>query len=121
MYDLKGHKIEICGIHGPKPRDEKFLKEEGIDLSDIGQLNAFVDGDPLKVEDIAVIVWGEDLARVPLLAFNHKGEIIFKMPNVDDSVLNYLQIAASAAAMSVELDQKLAEETRDTLDIIDGR
>lgn len=97
MFNIAGHKIEICGLHKPSPRDEQVLEAEGLDISDFGYVKKVVEraGEHsiTRPSQVAMVVWGEDLARVPLLVYNDNG-LIWRAPELTDDHADMLDMAA---------------------------
>lgn len=85
MFDMSGHKIEITGLRPMNPREEQVLKDEGIDISPYGQVRKclekvetyarLIESNELSWQHIRMVVWGEDLAKVPLLVYTDEGLI----------------------------------------------
>jgi hypothetical protein len=78
---MSGHKITICGVHPPMPYERKMLEDYGVDVSDLGLINSalsLVAYGTVTADEIAMVVWGEDLARVPLIVYGLDGEVIYR-------------------------------------------
>ena len=110
MIDMRGHKVEVKGIHKPTPEQVQMLKEDGIDLSDIGTINEFTGpNNQLTVDEIWMVVWGEDLGRIPLVVFGEGGRVLFEMKDpqgiIPDSAFDKFRQAAVLINEAVEIEQ----------------
>lgn len=112
MFDIKGHKIEICGVHDRTPPEVKTLEEDEIDISDIGQINECLaepgGGGFIPPERFSMIVWGEDLARIPLIIYSDEGDVMYRCEMLTDDHFKALDEAARLVNRVLEEEQASA-------------
>lgn len=114
MFDMKGHKIEVRGLQAPRPMQQEVADGGGEDVSDLAEVRRWVSDvkDPadstIQIEDVAAVVWGEDMARIPLIVFAADGDVMFRNPMLTSGHAARLEAAARNMISVIEDEQTAA-------------